>query len=102
MKIFQSIASFLKHFRYGANPNPVRDWLAALAVSTIALATIIVWNLLTFNTIAAGGGIGTAAPVATPVFNRASLDAVRAIFAARASEEAKYVSGGYTYIDPSQ
>lgn len=84
--------------------DPVRDWLALLTLSVIALASIIVWNLWTFETVVGGGAIGAApantAPSTMP--DRASLDAIHALFESRAAEEAKYATGVYRYADPSQ
>jgi hypothetical protein len=100
MKIFRAVWSFLKLFRYGANINPVRDWLAMLTLSAILLASIIVWNIWTFDKIAAGEG-SAASPV-TAVFDRAPLDTLQKIFTIRAAEETKYVTGVYSYSDPSQ
>ena len=72
-----------------------------LTLSTIALIGIISWNVWTFQTVAGGGTIG-ASPNATPsVFSRTSLDAIHVIFASRAAEEAKYVTGVYRFADPS-
>ena len=63
---------------------------------------IIVWNLWAFDTVANGGVIGASATTTTPVFNRASLDAIHDVFTSRAEEEAKYKDGIYSYSDPSQ
>jgi hypothetical protein len=93
--------SFLKQVQYGA-PNPVRDWLALVIVSTIALAGIIVWNVWAFGTVVQGGVIGSATTTSTPAFSRSSLDQINTIFANRAAEESKYVNGIYQYADPSQ
>jgi hypothetical protein len=102
MNILSTIVTFLKRFRYGANIDPVRDWLAMLSLSAVVLVGIIVWNVWAFNTVASGGVIGAEAPKALPTFNRASLDTIRTIFESRATEEAKYVAGVYRYADPSQ
>jgi hypothetical protein len=102
MNTFSSSVSFLKRFRYGANIDPARDWLAMLIFSAIVLFGIIVWNVWAFNTVASGGVIGAEAPKAQPGFNRASLDTVRTIFENRTIEEAKYMTGVYRYTDPSQ
>jgi hypothetical protein len=102
MNIFNSTSSFLKRLRYGATIDPVRDWLTVLIFSTIVLTGIIVWNIWAFDTIASGGSIGAPAPKTSPLFNRASLDAIHAIFEKRAAEETKYQTGIYRYADPSQ
>ncbi len=82
--------------------DPVRDWLTLLTLSIIALAAIIVWNAWTFDTVASGGVIGTPMTTTQPVFNHSSLDAIHTIFASRAAEEEKYVTGAYSFADPSQ
>lgn len=103
MNISNLVTRFLKRVRAGAREDPVRDWLVLITVSLIALAGIIVWNVWAFDTIARGGAIGGApAKTASSVSARASLDAIRAIFANRAAEEAKYTTGVYRYADPSQ
>ena len=102
MNIFTAIISFFKRFRYGAEINPTRDWVALLMLSAITLTGIVIWNMWAFDTVANGGIIGTAATSTPPVFDQASLDAVHAIFADRAAEEAKYETGVYNFSDPSQ
>ena len=93
--------SFLKHFHYGAL-NPVRDWLTISTVSLIALASIVVWNVWAFGTVAQGGTIGSVATSSTSTLNQFSLDQINNIFSSRAAEENKYMSGVYIYADPSQ
>ncbi len=100
MRIPTIIESFLK--RPHARLDPARDWLAMLTLSAILFASIIVWNAWAFNTVASGGVIGVPVTGSTPVFSRSTLDAIHAIFTARAAEEAKYQTGVYTYADPSQ
>lgn len=102
MTIFDSTGSFIKRLRSNASVDPVRDWLVLLTVATIALAGIIVWNVWAFDTVAAGGTIGSPAPEAPAVLNNSSLDTIRTIFENRAAEEAKYRTGTYRYADPSQ
>lgn len=79
MDIFDSLDSFLKRLRSRATVDPVRDWLVLLSVSMIALVGIIVWNVWTFSTVAAGGTIGTSATKAPMVFDNSSLDTIHAI-----------------------
>lgn len=102
MNIFTFINSFLKHFSYGSYLNPVRDWLALLTVSIIALAGIFIWNVWAFDTVANGGVIGTSVISTPPVFSQSSLDTIRSVFANRAEEKAKYETGSYRFSDPSQ
>lgn len=64
--------------------------------------SIIIWNVWAFDTVANGGVIGTSATSTPTVFNSSSIDAVRAVFAKRAAEEAKYETGVYRFNDPSQ
>lgn len=102
MNTFNFIGSFLKRLRVGAREDPVRDWLVLVTFSMIAFASIVVWNVWAFDTVASGGVIGAPATGAPPVFSRSSLDAIHTVFANRAEEQAKYVTGVYRYADPSQ
>ncbi len=100
MKKFFSL--FSKRDEASTRLDPERDWLMLLIVSAIALVGIVVWNVWAFETVANGGVIGAAATSTAPVFSRSSLDAIHAIFQNRAAEEGKYVSGVYSFTDPSQ
>ncbi len=100
--MFNPMTSFLKRMRSGVRFDPVRDWLIVLTLSIIVLAGVIVWNAWAFDTVARGDAIGNKATKPPPVFSRASLDAVHAIFENRATEELKYKTGVYRYVDPSQ
>ncbi len=94
------INSFLKRPR--GRIDPARDWLTMLTLSAIIFAGILVWNAWAFDTVASGGVIGAPVTGSTPVFSRSALNAINAIFAARAAEEAKYETGVYNYTDPSR
>ncbi len=98
MPIFNPL---LKRFRPSATLDPARDWLVLLILTTIILAGIIVWNVWAFDTVAGGGAIGTPPAKAPATFSQSSLDTIRTIFANRASEEAKYTTGVYSFTDPS-
>jgi hypothetical protein len=102
MNIFHRMNSFLKRLRYGANFDPVRDWLLMLILSIVMLVGIVVWNVWAFSTVVSGGVIGAPTSGTSPTFNRASLDAVHTIFTNRAAEEVKYETGVYSFVDPSQ
>jgi hypothetical protein len=104
MNIPSLATALLERARRGARADPARDWLALLALSAIALAGIVVWNVWAFETVAGGGAIGVPpAKTASPaVPDRAALDAVRTLFEGRAAEKAKYSNGAYRYADPSQ
>lgn len=102
MNIFNNIASFAKHFRFVWRRDPERDWAGMLAISVIAFIGIVVWNAWTFDIVANGGVIGTAATSPPPAFNRSSIDATHKVFEERASEEVKYRTGVYRFSDPSQ
>ncbi len=102
MNIFNSSNSFLRRLRNSVHRDPARDWLMLLAFSTVALAGIIVWNARAFDTVANGGVIGVSATGTPPVFSHSSLDTIHSIFTSRATEEAKYVTGTYRFVDPSQ
>lgn len=82
--------------------DPARDWLVLLIVSIMALAGIIVWNAFAFDIIASGGVIGVPSKSTELVLSQSSLDAIHAVFADRATEEAKYLDDVYRYTDPSQ
>jgi len=102
MHIFDTIGIFFRRLRSGASLDPVRDWLMMLTLAAIALIGIIVWNVWAFDTVASGGTIGVPPAATTVTFSPASLDAIRALFANRAAEEAKYETGAYKFADPSQ
>lgn len=95
------ISSFLKRVRIRPQFDPTRDWITALIIATIALAGITVWNAWAFDTVVSGGVIGASATSTPPFFSQSSLDAIHTVFANRAAEEGKYISGAYSYVDPS-
>jgi len=96
------VNGLLRHFRYGAYLNPVRDWLALVIFSAIAFAGIVVWHVWIFDTVANGGVIGSAATSTATLFSNSSLDAINTVFKNRAVEEEKYETGIYRFADPSQ
>lgn len=100
--MLRPIISFFSRLHRGAHLDPLRDWLAMLTLSAILLVGIVVWNIWAFDTVARGGVIGSSSTATSSVFNRSSLDAIQTIFADRAAEEAKYVTGVYRYTDPSR
>lgn len=102
MNIFNNLISSLKRFRTGGLLNPEHDWIGLLALSSVAFAGIIVWNIWTFDTVANGGVIGTAATNSPTAFDRSSIDAINDIFEKRATEEIRYRTGVYRFSDPSQ
>lgn len=67
----------------------------------VLLAGLVIWNIWAFDTVAKGGTIGSKTPVTVPTISDTSLERIREVFQNRASEEAKYVTGVYTYVDPS-
>ncbi len=102
MNISNIIRAFLNRLRSAAHFDPMRDWIALLTVSILAFASIVVWNVWAFDTVANGGVIGTAVTSTTPLFDHSALDAIHAVFQKRADEETKYRTGVYRYSDPSQ
>jgi Trk-type K+ transport system membrane component len=82
--------------------DPERDWIVLLLVATMLFLGILAWNVVLFDTVANGGVIGKPVPTASPAFSQSSLDAIHAVFANRAAEEAKYLGDTYHYADPSQ
>ena len=101
-KFFTGTVSIFKRLHYGEHLNPLRDWFTLLILSAIALAGIIVWNALIFDTVASGGTIGASATSTFSAFNRSSLDTIQTIFADRKATEEKYETGAYRFFDPSQ
>ncbi len=102
MNYFDSFGTYLRRMRSGIGFDPVRDWLVLLTTTFILLAGIIVWNAWAFDTVATGGTIGAASVKAPPIFDPATLDTIHTVFANRATEESKYLTGVYRYADPSQ
>lgn len=102
MNALNAIREFFSRMRSSAHIDPVRDWLIMLTLSILAFASIVIWNVWAFDTVARGGVIGAAATSTPQSFNGSSLDAIHAVFKKRASEEAKYATGVYRYADPSQ
>ena len=96
------LASLLARLRLFSRLDPARDWIVLLIISMMALVCIVVWNVWAFDTVSRGGTLGTPATSTPLLFDRSSLDAVHAIFVNRAAEEEKYISGGYSFTDPSQ
>lgn len=92
----------LKRFKSLSPLDPERDWLVLVILSVIMLSGIIVWNAWAFDTVVNGGVIGSPASSTPPIFNQSALDAIRTVFDNRATEETKYTSDVYHYIDPSQ
>lgn len=82
--------------------NPERDWAALLGMAAIAFAGIFMWNISVFETVVSGGALRKVEIPPPPVVDTASLEAIQALFAERAAEEAKYVEGAYLFVDPSQ
>ena len=101
MKFLTITNSFFKSIRNRAF-DPERDWLALLTLSAIVLASIVIWNVWTFETVVNGGVIGISATSTPPVFNRSSLDKIHLIFTNRAEEKIKFQTGVYRFSDPSQ
>ena len=102
MTLFHPTGSFIKRVGDQTTPDPARTWLAIVTLATIAFIVIVVWNVWAFDTAARGGVIGTPLSETPEVFSRSSLDTIRSVFASRAEEEARYVTGTYRYTDPSQ
>ena len=101
-KISSIATAFEKKLHYGSRLNPVRDWITLLIFSSIILAGIVLWNIWAFDTVVRGGTIGAPATTTPQLFNQSSLDTIQTIFANRATEEQKYETGTYQFVDPSQ
>lgn len=102
MNIHNLFEAFSQRIRALSSVDPERDWLFLLISSTIVLSGIVVWNAWAFDTVASGGTIGSSATTVVPIFDQSSLETIHTIFAERAAEEEKYMSGVYRYADPSQ
>lgn len=89
--------------RYGTDARPELDWFVLLSVAGVLLAGCLVWNSMLFSAVQNGATLGVAAPSVTVLTaDQSSLDTIKETFATRASEQANYLTGGYTFIDPSQ
>ncbi len=93
-----SIKSFFRLFSYGPRVRPTRDWLVLLSGFAILLLASVLWNVVQYAHVVKGEKIGNA-EVQAP--GQIQLDAVQALFAARAAERAKY-QGTYRFVDPSR
>ena len=102
MSSFSSLTQAFKRFRRGVPLDPARDWIIMITFAVIVLIGTIVWDAWAFDTVARGGVIGTQATSSPVMFNRSAFDSIQAVFASRAAEEAKYVTGTYRMTDPSQ
>ncbi len=78
--------------------DPARDWFVLLALTGILLAASVAWNLWLFSRATNGEQVGHA--TTTPAVE-IQLSQVKALFADRAQEREKYVSG-YGFVDPSR
>jgi len=92
----------LTQTRRSIRPDPGRDWLVLLTFSGVALASLLVYNMWLFETVAGGGVLSGEAVDLTPPVSPSAVTIVRTVFEQRASEEAKYVTGTYRLSDPSQ
>ena len=95
-------SSIVNRLRYGERLDPTRDWFVLITLTIILFAGVLVWNAWAFDTVASGGVIGGTATVSPPLFSQSSLDTIQTVFANRAAEEAKYQTGAYRFVDPSQ
>ncbi len=86
----------------GAHFNPERDWALLLGTAGFVLALIVAWNVWAFNTVVGGGTLGDASQAPGAPVASTSLEAIPALLAGRAAEDAKYVDGTYRFADPSQ
>lgn len=96
-----SFTSLLKKLRPRVAVDPERDWLIVLFTGGALLVAIGFWNVWFFN--ATVRNVARTEPVENvPVVDIDALEAVNAIFEQRAVEEAAYISGEYSFSDPSQ
>ena len=89
-------------YHYGMRLRPVRDWFILLGLFVVLLIASALWNLWFYQQVRTSADAAPPSAAALPVFSQASLEALKAIFADRAAEEAKYTEGAYTFIDPSR
>lgn len=94
--------AFIARFRRSVPFNPERDWTLLLSCAGVALLCIVAWNVWAFQTVVGGGTLGAVPQAPTTPTNQTSLEAIPALLADRAAEEAKYINGTYRFVDPSQ
>lgn len=92
----------LSKLTYGERLKPERDWFVLLWISAGLLVASIGWNAWLYHQIESGAVIGNSTVKPAAVFNKTSVTNVQNIFTDRASEEARYTTGAYNFIDPSK
>jgi hypothetical protein len=97
----KTLTPLILRLRAFLHVDPERDWIILLLSALLVLSGIVAWNVWVFQTVASGGVIGRPAVTPTSVFSQSSLDTIHTVFTDRAVEQAKYVSGAYSYTDPS-
>lgn len=102
MNLLKNNSKFSKQLHDIAHLDPVRDWFVLMTLSLLALSVILVWNVWAFDTLTNSEGVMATPGASAPVFKQSSLETTRSIFDNRDAQEAKYVSGEYTFTDPSQ
>lgn len=93
-------AKYLKAFRYGDRPRPLRDWWIIVGISSVLLLGSAGWSYWLFQMTSMEQPVRGVVPQA-PAVKANSLDVVTQVFAARAIERAHYLSD-YHFVDPSK
>lgn len=101
MNINAIIRKITGRFHYGERLQPERDWFVLLGVAVLAFAVSFALNALLFLRVASGQTFGGGPTPTSPAFNAVPLQAVDALFAARAQEAARY-QNEYPFTDPSK
>lgn len=97
-----SLQNISARIRYGEQIQPARDWFVLVTLGLLVFAALMVWNVWTFDRVVSGESLFAASSKTTSVVNQASLDSVHQVFSSRATEEARYANGLYTFTDPSK
>jgi hypothetical protein len=90
----------LSTFTYGERLNPVRDWLALVAVAFVLFLASIGVNVWIYERVSHGESVGASGSVSS-TSDTAPIDAAEALFKKRAAEAEKYKSA-YQFVDPSK
>ena len=93
------IHKYLRVFRYGDRVKPTRDWFIIISLAGVLLLGSAGWSYWLFEQTSNSKDAQLQRP--TPSVNTASVETVRTIFDARATERAHYLSD-YHFVDPSR
>ncbi|GEM_PF-1131284 len=80
--------------------NPTRDWLILISLVLLLLIANIIINIFGFQQLVSRRNDITIPPSSAPAINEQAVQNVQQIFVTRASEQAKYESGAYSFTNP--